>query len=226
MDQDMILLDGPSSQKKNSFVQKPLASVHEYYLSGDVLSPEEYIEWFDQIRNAGPNDMVKIHINSPGGDLFTAIQFLRVVAECEAHVVTSVEGSCMSAATLIFINADSYEVSPHSVFMFHNYSTAMYGKGGELYDGIIHERKWSERLLREVYEDFLTEEEIAAILDNKDIWMDGEEVAQRLVTREKLNDKGNEKDVAKAAQSAGQRKVRKGRPPKKKVDPIGAGGKK
>jgi len=184
MDLDTVLLEQSSQKKTTSFTNRPLSSIHTYYLSGEVESPEEYIEWFDQIRNAGENDVVKIHINSPGGDLFTAIQFLRVVAECQAHVVTSVEGACMSAATLVFINADSYEVSPHSVFMFHNYSSAMYGKGGELYDGIVHERKWSERLLREVYEGFLTEEEIAAILDNKDIWMDGEEVAKRIQARE------------------------------------------
>lgn len=224
MDLDTVLLEQSSQKKTTSFTNRPLASIHTYYLSGEVESPEEYIEWFDQIRNAGENDVVKIHINSPGGDLFTAIQFLRVVAECQAHVVTSVEGACMSAATLVFINADSYEVSPHSVFMFHNYSSAMYGKGGELYDGIVHERKWSERLLREVYEGFLTEEEIVAILDNKDIWMDGEEVAKRIQAREteRANNKQDaKKDLAKTAKGIGKGKARQSRQAQKKDDSIG-----
>lgn len=205
MDISELVIEQPFGQKKNSYT-KPSACYHEFYLSGDVGSPEEYIEWFDIIRNCGPDDVVKIHINSPGGDLYTAIQFLRVVADCPGTVVTSAEGACMSAATLIFMNADRYEVSPHSVFMFHNYSTGMYGKGGELYDSIMHERKWSENLMREVYKEFLTENEIQAILDNKDIWMDGDEVADRITKRaEKLHGETSttttEEDVAKAIES-------------------------
>jgi hypothetical protein len=40
----------------------------------------------------------------------------------------------MSAATMIFLCADTYEVSEHSMFMFHNYSSATFGKGGEMFD--------------------------------------------------------------------------------------------
>lgn len=178
---DQLLMTTTGSN--NSFTNRPASALHTFYLSGAVKSPDEYIEWFDQIRNCGPNDIVKIHINSPGGDLYTAIQFIRVLSDCPGTIITSVEGACMSAATLIFMVADHYEVSPHSVFMFHNYSTGMYGKGGELYDSIIHERKWSEGLLRELYQDFLEEDEILQILENKDIWMDGDEVADRISAR-------------------------------------------
>jgi len=209
MDIEQAIVEPFSRYQKTSFVGKPLGSLHEYYLVGDIEGPEEYVEWFDQIRNCGPNDVVKIHINSTGGDLYTAIQFLRVVSECEGTVINSVEGACMSAATLIFMNADGYEVSPHSVFMFHNYSTGMYGKGGELYDSITHERKWSENLLRELYKGFLTEEEIQAILDNKDIWMDGDEVATRIANRAENNQDvkaQTEKNVAAATKTTSKRR--------------------
>ncbi len=72
--------------------------------------------------------------------------------------------------------------------MFHNYSGGTIGKGGEMIDQIRHERKWSERLLREVYKDFLSEAEITSILDNRDIWMDGEEVITRIKLKiDKMN---------------------------------------
>jgi ATP-dependent protease ClpP protease subunit len=159
---------------------KPLGLLHTFYISGEIEGAEEYIEWFDVIRNASEDDIIKIHINSPGGDLFTAIQFMRVIAESQATVVASVEGACMSAATMIFLSAGNYEISEHSMFMFHNYSGIAIGKGGEMYDNIVHERKWSDKIMRKVYENFLTEEEIKSILDNKDIWMEGEEVIKRL----------------------------------------------
>lgn len=179
------LLKNSQGGQKDSFVGRPVGHIHEYYLSGEIISADNYTEWFDTIRHAGENDFVKIYINSPGGDLFTAIQFMRVLAETEATVIASVEGACMSAATMIFLCAEQFEVTPHSMFMFHNYSGGTFGKGGEMIDQLQHERKWSEGLLREVYADFLSEEEITSILDNKDIWLDGKDVLDRLTHKVK-----------------------------------------
>lgn len=173
-------LFGKSIKQDERFFSKQLVNVHEFYLCGEIESPEEYIQWFDTMRHAAETDVVKMYINSPGGNVFTAIQFMRVLKETSAKVVMSVEGECASAATMIFLCGQSFEVSEHSMFMFHNYSSGLLGKGGELYDQIKHERKWSETLLRDIYKDFLTDKEVDAILDNKDIWMTGEEVIERL----------------------------------------------
>lgn len=169
-----------TNKHSNSNFTKPVAQLYEFYLSGPVLDPEEYIEWFDIIRNASEVDTIRIYINSPGGDLYTTLQFLRVMGETEATVVTSVEGACMSAATMIFLHGDIHEVTPHSLFMFHNYSAGTFGKGGEMYDQLQFERTWSESFMTEVYQDFLTKEEIHSMMHNKDIWMGSEEVVVRL----------------------------------------------
>lgn len=174
------------SRENKNISPKSLAHLHTFYISGEIKSPDEYIEMFDAIRNTSEHDIIRIHINSPGGQLFTAIQFMRVLRESKAQVICSVEGACMSAATMIFLSGNAFEISEHSMFMFHNYSSAIFGKGGELYDNIIHERKWSEKIMRQVYSGFLTEQEIKSILDNKDIWMDGEEVIRRLKMKEKV----------------------------------------
>ena len=163
----------------NNFT-KPVAHIHEFYLSGPIQDAEEYIEWFDVIRNAGSTDTIRIYINSPGGDLFTTLQCLRVMSDTPATVVCSVEGACMSAATMIFLHGHSQEVTPHSLFMFHNYSAGTFGKGGEMYDQLQFERTWSENFMTEVYEGFLTREEISSMLHNKDIWMGSDEVVKRL----------------------------------------------
>jgi ATP-dependent protease ClpP protease subunit len=171
---DSLLTTGKQFFTKNS------GNVYEFYLSGEIEEATEYTEWFDIIRNARATDTVKIYINSGGGDLYTALQFLRVLSETEAHVITSVEGACMSAATMIFLHGDEFEVTPHSLFMFHNYSAGVFGKGGEMFDQLQFERAWSENFLREVYHDFLTTDEIKSMLDNKDIWMTSEQVLARI----------------------------------------------
>ena len=218
--------NNPSAAQQNSsiqkaFVNKPINQLHSFYLSGNIEDPSEYIAWFELMRNAGEHDVIQININSYGGDLFTAIQFMRAIADTQAHVICSVEGACMSAATMIFLCADTFEVSEHSMFMFHNYSSATFGKGGEMFDNIIHERKWSEHLLNRVYDGFLNKEEIASLLHNKDIWMDGEEVLKRLNERQKKFEK-LAKDNAKKLQSkpaakkpAAKQPPRKTTPPKK-----------
>lgn len=183
---DLMDLLKPPVAQGNRIISKQCVNIHEFYLSGDIESSEDYIDWFDTIRSAGENDVLKFYINSSGGDLFTAIQFMRVLSDTAANIVVSVEGACMSAATLIFLHGHQFEVSPHSMFMFHNYSSGVVGKGGEMYDRLSHEKDWSEKLLREVYSDFLTEKEITSILDNKDIWMDGDECIKRLKKKVKV----------------------------------------
>ncbi len=162
---------------------KPLGNLYTIYLVGEITDADDYINCYEAIRNAGEDDVVKIHINSHGGDLFTTIQFIRAIAESPAKIIASAEGCCMSAATMIFLCADMYEISEHCLFMFHNYSGGVVGKGGEMYDQLINERKWSEKIVQKVYSGFLTDGEMKSILENKDIWMDGEEVMKRLQSK-------------------------------------------
>jgi ATP-dependent protease ClpP protease subunit len=159
---------------------KTAANIYEFYLSGEVGDASDYIDWFDTIRNATAHDTIKIYINSPGGDLYTTLQFLRVMGECEGTIITSVEGACMSAATMIFLHGHQHEVTPNSLFMFHNYSAGVFGKGGEMFDQLTFEREWSKNFMTEVYEGFLTGEEIQSMLNNRDIWMTSSEVISRL----------------------------------------------
>lgn len=213
-------MSNPAQQQQNTlkaFVNKPVTTLHTFYLSGTIEEPSEYIPWFEIMRNAGENDVIQIHINSYGGDLFTAIQFLRAIADTPAHVICSVEGACMSAATMIFLCADSFEVSEHSIFMFHNYSGGTFGKGGEMMDQLMHERKWSQHLLKRVYDGFLNQTEVDALLDNKDLWMDGQEVLKRLTARHEKFEKDS-KTVTKqptAKKAPAKKPVAKKAPTKK-----------
>lgn len=177
---DIMDLFQQKNKQQDRYTSRAAVNIHEFYLCGNIESADEYIEWFDVIRHSGPTDVIRLFINSYGGDLFTAIQFMRVLSETEATVIVSVEGACMSAATMIFLCADQFEVSEHTMFMFHNYSGGVIGKGGEMLDQLQHERVWSEKLLRDIYKDFLNEEEIKSMLNNKDLWMDGEQVIKRL----------------------------------------------
>jgi ATP-dependent protease ClpP protease subunit len=132
--------------------------------------------------------------------LFTTIQFLRALSETQATTIASAEGCCMSAATMIFLSAQNFEISDHCLFMIHNYSGFSFGKGGEMYDQLINERKWSEKIVQKIYEKFLTEEEIESVLNNKDLWMEGEEVMNRLKSKIEAEKEESEKSSKPVAQ--------------------------
>jgi ATP-dependent Clp protease, protease subunit len=180
---DLSELFGNPKKQDDRIFSRPIANVHEFYLSGEIEGPEDYIEWFQTIRHSSANDIIKIYINSGGGRLDTTIQLLRALNETEATIIASVEGTCASAATMIFLQADNFEVSEYSMFMIHNYSGGFMGKGNEIHSQAIFERKWSTNFMRSIYEGFLTTEEIDRVIDGIDIWMDGTEVIKRLKKR-------------------------------------------
>ena len=119
---------GMGQKNKTIFANKQIVSKHDLYLTGDIGPADQYTDWFELLRNGSKSDIVTIHINSYGGDLFTAIQLMRCIQESDAVITVSVEGACMSAATMVFLQAQSFEVSDHSAFMFHNYSGIAVGK--------------------------------------------------------------------------------------------------
>jgi ATP-dependent protease ClpP protease subunit len=162
---------------------RPLGNVFDFYLNGNIEGPEKYVEWNHIIRTSQENDVIYLHINCYGGDVMSSVQLMRALSESRAQVVASVEGACMSAATFIFLIADVYEISDHSMFMFHNYSGFSFGKGNEMKEQIIHEEKWAKNLMRKIYAGFLSTEEINEICNGRDIWMTPDEVGKRLEDR-------------------------------------------
>lgn len=182
---DLSELFGNPIKQDDRLYSRPIANIHEFYLSGEIESPENYIELFQTIRHCSQADVIKIYINSAGGHIDTTIQLLRALNETEATVITSVEGMCASAATMIFLQGDNFEVSEYSMFMIHNYSGGFVGKGNEIHSQALFERKWSTSFMSSIYEDFLTPEEIERVIDGVDLWMDGTEVIKRLKNRGK-----------------------------------------
>jgi len=173
------------------FASKPMATFHEFYLTGRIEEADEYISVFDMIRHASEEDVIKIYVNSPGGDLFTALQFGRAMGDSDATIIVSVEGQCCSAATIIALAADMVELSNHCVWMCHNYSSGMIGKGHELHSQAEFERDWSIKLMKDIYDGFLSESEIQRMLNGADLWMGADDVMERLNKRQKRIQKKN-----------------------------------
>lgn len=161
---------------------------HNFYITGAIASARNYIDMCNSLSTMSEANSVNMYINSEGGDICAALQIIRSMQECQAPITAIAVGQCSSAATMIFLSADSWEVNPHTIFLFHNYRGLKGGKGGEMFDAIMFERLWSTALMKDFYKDFLTEEEINSIIEDKDILMGAEEVLERLQKRAKIRE--------------------------------------
>ena len=152
----------------------------DIYISGEIRGPEHYIEEFQTLREANEGDEIKIFLNTPGGRVDTAVQYLSGIRNTKATVTCVIEGLCQSAGTYIFLAADQWIVNQDSLMMIHNYSGGAYGKGKELLENAKANDKWISGMMDTVYKGFLTVEEIEKVNSNQDIWLTTEEINDRL----------------------------------------------
>lgn len=164
--------------------------VYDIYMIGDIENPANYIDAIQIIRYANPGDSIMIHLNSNGGDLFSALQICSAIKSSRAEVYCNVEGMCASAATLIFFAAHEINIEEHSIFLFHTYSTNIgFKKSHELSAQVVHDLAWVKSILTKTYTPFLSKEEIASVLEGKDLWMNPAEVIRRYAKIKRLNKK-------------------------------------
>ena len=154
--------------------------VHHFYISKVIEEPEHYIDMIHRIRMAGPDDVVFIHLNTPGGDLTTGVQIINAMAASAAHIVCSVEAESYSLGTMIFLSADEFIVQDNCMMMFHQYIGGVYGKGHEQKAQLLATEEWFEDLARAIYIPFLSEDEFNSIIKGGDLWIQTEDIKERL----------------------------------------------
>lgn len=157
-------------------------AIHElhFYISTSIGDATKYIDMIHRIRMAGPNDVIYIHLNSPGGNISTGVQIINAMLSSQAKIVTIIESEAHSLATMIFLCGDEFVVYDNCIMLFHNYSGGISGKGNEQESAISATVKWVSILLKKIYIPFMTEDEVDRILRGEDLWMHSDEIRKRL----------------------------------------------
>lgn len=170
------------SAKVNKIYNKTNVNVQsDIYIVGSITKPEDYLDEFQTLKEAKEGDIINLYINSSGGNLDTALQFATNIRNCLGLVTAHIEGLCHSAATILFLSANSWVVQPEALMLLHNYSGGAFGKGVDLPLQVNTEHTWICNLMNSYYEGFLLEEEITKLTDtNKDFWLNAEQIATRL----------------------------------------------
>lgn len=153
----------------------PPSYKYDYHLDTELGFPHEYRDLTNILANATENDEVHLYINGPGGYVTTCLQIVNLIQNCRATVVGHLLGFCRSAHSFIFLACHEFVVYHNSEIMAHCYSGGSWGKGQEIVQHATATREIFERLVTDVYYPFYTEEEVASIMDNRDIYINGSE---------------------------------------------------
>lgn len=185
-----------------SIKQQRVTSV---YISKEIGPPSEYIDLINRLRNAQPQDLFYIHLNTPGGYVDTGVQIINAMRDCPARIITVLDGTVCSMGSLIFLAANEYMVHDNCRLMFHNYSGGMYGKGNEQVAQLESTVEWFSQMFADTCYPFLSEDEINSVLFGHDIWLNSEETRKRLqkVVKhlEKMDKESKREEEAEARKS-------------------------
>jgi ATP-dependent protease ClpP protease subunit len=192
------MIDKPN---KDIVYVTPRAYEFTYYLSDCVQDSHEYHELLQALDSATENDLIRIVINNYGGEVGTCVQLCSHIRECKALVVGHISGNAFSAAGLIWLACHQQEISEHSMLMIHGAVGMMQGKYADMTAYITASNKRTELLYRDIFEHFLTEEEITSVFRGEEIWMLTDEMLERLEKRNTTFEKENQ-SLAKEYQQA------------------------
>ena len=156
-----------------------LFNIIDYFLSDTIEEKSDYYDFLRAVNAASQYDEIHIHINNYGGDLDAAIQIYYSLVKSKARVIISVEGACMSAATVIMLSADEIEFCPWSSIMIHAYSDGVIGKYQEIQSSSDFRKEWFIKFMNDIYGEFLTKKEISQIMGGKDLWMSSDDAIVR-----------------------------------------------
>lgn len=158
----------------------PTGDIIDFFLPFEIEDSEDFIDFIRAIREAKSTDLIRIHIDCCGGNVDTALILCDNLKYSKATVEISVEGLCASAATLIMLAGDQWEILEHAHIMIHAWSGMLYGKWHEQQAKFHFDEDYFESVWRQIYKGFLTDQEIEDVLNGKDIWLTATETLERL----------------------------------------------
>ncbi|WP_105492233.1 ATP-dependent Clp protease proteolytic subunit [Escherichia coli] len=151
---------------------------HVIYID-DLEDLQDHMSRLQTIRMAQPEDSIRVIINSPGGCVHIAMAYLQAFRETQAHIVTHAEGMICSAGTILWLGCAERTIAPFTETMFHYYQGASYGNGANMSTQTEYWRSRFNKIIDKMYSGVLTPEEISKIKGGGEVWMDGEELAER-----------------------------------------------
>jgi ATP-dependent protease ClpP protease subunit len=156
----------------------PLITEATIYLSTFEENPVNFAEILYEVRDLKEDDRLRLIINSPGGYVNEGRSLINTIKSTGVEVFTELLSDADSMAAVMFCIGDKRIVYENSSIMFHTFSTAYWGKGGDIKDYIDHTSKNLDEFFRSIIIG-LTDEEIDRMNEGKEWWFGTKEMCER-----------------------------------------------
>lgn len=153
---------------------------YDIFIDEGIDSPAYYRSVISTLNKASENDQVNMIINSGGGLVHTASAIIHAMDRCKARITAHLVGDCCSAATMISLHADEWEISDNVTFMVHTCSFMVGNSAEKIKDHHDFIQQSNRDTMYREYTGLLTDEEIERCLAGKEFWFNKEELEVRL----------------------------------------------
>lgn len=155
-----------------------------FYLTDEINETNvgDCIKWILSENISAHNKELKLFINSPGGDLYSAFGLIDIIRASKIPVHTIGVGSLMSAAFLIFLagSKGNRSLTKNTSIMCHQFSTYYEGKE---HDAKAYEKetRYIKQRMLDIVKDSCTMDEKTIkrkLLPPSDVWLSAEECVE------------------------------------------------
>lgn len=163
---------------------QPINQVYKTTINEQFHDVQQFEQLVDALDNAQQGDIVHIRLSTIGGALHAIIPLINSMKNTEAFIHVHVESDTASAGTMVMALAHSLYVNEYTTIMYHNVQYSAGGHGGNVEAQVRHITASSKKLIRDLYNGLLTEEEIKRIEDGLELYLTAEEAMERFNARE------------------------------------------
>lgn len=169
----------PKQLKFWNLVKNEEEKTAELILYGSIGSDEYWDDISDKvfkqdIENLGDVENITLHINSPGGSVFSAVAIANTLKNHKAKVTANIDGLAASAATIITSACDTVRMPKNALFMVHNPITFAYGNNQDMKKTVEMLDKVKNSIIETYLSKTKTDKETLSELMDNETWMDAE----------------------------------------------------
>jgi len=191
------------------------ADLYDYIQDNNQIS--DIVEALSSLEEG---DRFELRLSSGGGCLSATDTLITAMRRTKGHVHVSASGNNASAATLILLEAHSFDLSDHFTALLHCGSLSEAGTLQEFSKSAPFFTNWMQNFIRNSYAGFLSEDEIQQLLDGRDYLLTNQEWFDRSEKRNEWMQEQVEK-LMKAAEDLNRpKKPRKPRERKVHAAPV------
>lgn len=167
------------------YCEKTYSNIFRIFIDEPITHPNRYRNVINTLERVSENDVVEFRLNTPGGNVSTTVSIYNAILNCPAHTRAILDGEACSGGSVILLACDEVAVMKNTYMMCHAASWGDFGDMKNLRNSTTFSFEYLEKILHNVYEGFLSREEIEQMIEHSlEYWFGDEEIIERLKQRQ------------------------------------------